>query len=380
MRELKDWLLSYLDYTENQESPELFHVWCGVSVLASTLGRSVWLYRGRYKLYPNHYVVLVAPSAVSRKSIAVSIAREMLEMSKTAEIMAERITNAALLTELAYVASLTGRSEMLVWADELSIFLSKEETHKGLLTSLTRFYNCPDYFKNKLKTVPVDELRFVCLNMLAATTPTDLSELIPGAATGRGFTPRLHLIFQTGRKKKIADPEKDLELEARLVADLKHIKTLQGQFTMPPSDKQWWHEWYDKLEFPENESLDGFYGRKHDTMLKLGMILSTAERDDLLLTRRDMERASRLIDQMEKFMPKAYQEIGRDPQSIHTERVIRQLKRRGGKATKSEILHDNWNKFSAKDWIEISYHLEESGVVERLLGRPTVYLLKKEIG
>jgi hypothetical protein len=55
------------------------------------------------------------------------------------------------------------------------------------------------------------------------------------------------------------------------------------------------------------------------------------------------------------------------------------MERKNGRMTKSEILRANWNKFGAKEWAEISYNLQEIGMIEILPGRPTVYvLLKKE--
>src|SRR3972149_2265472 len=156
MRLLEDWLLSYLDYTKELESPELFHIWCGVSAIATMLGRNVWLDRGYGKLYPNHYIILVAKSALCRKSTAVLTMRDLLVKTKVVEMLADRITNAGLLTRLHKTAQKTGKSEMLVFSEELSIFLSRDETHKGLISTLTGLYGCPDLFVNELKTVPID--------------------------------------------------------------------------------------------------------------------------------------------------------------------------------------------------------------------------------
>lgn len=73
MRKLGDWLESYLVYTEKQESPEKLHFWIGLSALSAALKRQVWMNRGYYKLYPNTYVLLVAESAMLRKSTAMDI-------------------------------------------------------------------------------------------------------------------------------------------------------------------------------------------------------------------------------------------------------------------------------------------------------------------
>ena len=68
-----DFIDLYLDYTKGQESPRDFHFWTAVSLISGAVGRKIWLPRGHDMLYPNHYVILVAGSAMSRKSSAINI-------------------------------------------------------------------------------------------------------------------------------------------------------------------------------------------------------------------------------------------------------------------------------------------------------------------
>jgi hypothetical protein len=79
-RELKDWLESYLDYTENSESPISYHTWCGLSVIAGALQRKVYLRWGLGRvIYPNVYAVLVGASGRTRKGVAIGIAKDFLK-------------------------------------------------------------------------------------------------------------------------------------------------------------------------------------------------------------------------------------------------------------------------------------------------------------
>ena len=80
-RKLEDWLSSYLIYTEKQESPEKLHFWVGLSVLSAALKRQVWIDKGYYKLYSNIYVLLVAESAMLRKSTAMDIGVKLVRDS-----------------------------------------------------------------------------------------------------------------------------------------------------------------------------------------------------------------------------------------------------------------------------------------------------------
>jgi hypothetical protein len=379
MRKLPNWLTSYLDFTQHQEAPEIFHLWSGISTLASVVGRSVFFDRKFYKIYTNHYIVLVAKSAQCRKSVAVGIARSLLEQTGGVNISADRITNAGLWSFMGRLTEKTTRSVFLIWCDELGLFLSKEETHKGVITTLTRIYTCPNMVVNETKVSGVDYATDVCPNILAATTPSDLAEILPFGATAKGFTPRVHLVFAENPRPRVADISKDTCLETDLVSDLQHISTLEGEFSWNEEAHAWWKNWYEnEFKVAEIEALDGFYGRKHDFVIKLGMLVSLSRKDDLVLEKHDLTTALTLIDQMEAFMPSVYKRIEVAPTAVHFDRILEQIKRKGGTATKSQLLHDNWNKLDAKELETVMYSLESAMKVDMLVaGRTTTYKLRK---
>ena len=60
-RRIKDsWIREYLRCTENTESPSMFHLWVGISTIASVIDRDVYVNQGYFKIYPNLYIILVA--------------------------------------------------------------------------------------------------------------------------------------------------------------------------------------------------------------------------------------------------------------------------------------------------------------------------------
>jgi hypothetical protein len=345
----------------------LFHAASGISVLSTALGRQVWLNRGFYILFPNHYFVLIAASAECRKSVAVGIAKEILEEAKIVAVSAERITNADLLRQLHNIAKETGNSEMLIWADELRTFLSTEDTHKGVITTLTRLYTCPTYFENRTKTAGVDSLVNTCVNILAATTPADFAEIIPGAATGSGFVPRLLIVFQEEPREKIPWPMKNDSMKDALVADLVHIRhTLKGEYLLEPEAKEWWDEWYRKMKFPENPVLNGFYGRKHDYVLKLGMVLAASDADEMLIKQRHLQAALNFLNKLELSMVRAYEMVGATPTLKYADQVLGQIKKSPtGSLTRSQIQHKNWYKIDRETLTEILLYLEEAQLITR---------------
>jgi len=78
-RRIKDsWIREYLRYTENTESPSMFHLWVGISTIASVVDRDIYVNQGFFKIYPNLYIILVAGSQECRKSTAINIGESLL--------------------------------------------------------------------------------------------------------------------------------------------------------------------------------------------------------------------------------------------------------------------------------------------------------------
>jgi hypothetical protein len=335
--------------------------------MSATLGRNTWLNRGFYVIFPNHYVILIAASAECRKSVAVGIAKELLEEAKVTQVSAERITNADLLKQLHLIGKETGNAEMLVWADELRTFLSTEDTHKGVITTLTRLFTCPTYFENRTKTAGVDFLVNTCVNILAATTPVDFAAIIPGAATGSGFVPRLHIIFQDTPREKIPWPTKDPEMKRILINDLRHIrKELHGEYHLSPEAKVWWDEWYTtKFKFAADPELNGFYGRKHDYVLKLGMVLAAGRRDELVVEKEELETALGFLNNMEANMLEVYKILGTTQSLNYAQQILDQIKKAPGQSLKRvQLYQKNWRRIDTDGMSEILRYLEESECIE----------------
>jgi hypothetical protein len=372
-----------MDFTQFQESPDLFHLWTGISVLSSAIGRRARIDRRHYQIYPNHYVILLASSAECRKSVACSIGQEILRKSKVVAISGEKITTASLLLQLNDIGKETGESELLIFADELRTFLSQEEATRGVIALLTRLYTSPAFFENRTKTAGIDSLVNCSLNMLAATTPSDFEEIIPGVATGSGFVPRLHIIHQEVARPRRAEIIKDEVLEKKLVEDLRHIhKAIRGQYRFAEEAWAWWKHWYEKvMKYPVQQQLHAFYARKHDYILKLGMVLAAAEGDELVLQVHHLQGALAFLDQVELFMLRAYEIVGTVPSLKYADAILGQIQRKKGQVKRSELINLNWRRLDAEGLDTVLRYLEQSGKIEDLpspTGRGRIYKLRSE--
>ncbi len=359
-----------MEYTQHTESPDLFHKWTAISCIATAAGRRVWVDRGSYKIYPNHYIIIVAGTAQCRKSSAIGLGYNLIRAAKITNLSSERITDAMLWKQLGQLSDLKGTAEMFTFADELKNYLRPEEAVKGVITTLTRLYLCPDELENSTKTAGVDSLRKCCLNILAATTPRDFSEIIPGGAAESGFVPRLHIIHQEVPRPRIAEPRLVGDLEPKLVNDLQCVRQLQGPMVMSPSATAWFTHWYENVfTFPEDERLDGFYGRKHDYVLKLGMNISLAERDSLVIEMGDLKKALDWLDEIEMFMPSMYEGVEVAPTLRYADSVLRYIAKHKNGATWAELLRIQGRRLDSTGLGEVCRFLEMSGKVESTPGK-----------
>src|SRR5882762_4893438 len=99
----------YMEYTQLQESPERFHLWTGITILAAAMGRKCYLDKGYYRLYPNLFVILVAGSAKCRKStgvnIGIDLVKALLPDIPSIKVISGKITPERFINELAQLPS-----------------------------------------------------------------------------------------------------------------------------------------------------------------------------------------------------------------------------------------------------------------------------------
>jgi len=143
-RKVNHWLQAYLEYTAEQESPRAFHTWVGLSVIASTLERRVWLNRGYYDLFPNLYVVLVGASAKVRKTTAVNTGYNLLrEALPDITIVSQKMTPEALINVFVQESRERKMSGGTIVSTELGVFLGSGTRATDLMQLLTDWYDCP---------------------------------------------------------------------------------------------------------------------------------------------------------------------------------------------------------------------------------------------
>lgn len=329
----------YMEYTKRQESPELFHLWTGFTILASVLGRKCYLDKGYYKLFPNLFVILVAGSAKCRKStginIGVDLLKGLLKDITTTKVISGKITPERFLDELQGASAGKGSSpNILVHSSELSVFLTKQSYGEPLIHILTDLYDCHSEWSYKTKNSGEVFLRDVFICILAATTPDGISTGIPQQALSEGFASRVVFVYQPSTDRENPLPElsdEEIAQYGALKEMLRERSKLTGRFVLTNEAVEWYKEWYHKYmtEDAPDKRMEGMWGRKHDHLLRLGMVLAGSYNTKNIDTFH-LEASLMALETVERFLPGAFAELGGDDLTPHMSRarsIIRKHKR-----------------------------------------------------
>lgn len=364
----KDWLTTYLEYTGTQESPIMFHMWVGASVIASTLGRKVSIDRGYYTLYPNLYTVLVGASARVRKTTALNVGYSIFkEACPDACVLSQKITPEALIQVLVARGMETGASDAVMISSELSVFLGNSLRDDSLIQLLTKLYDCEDEMDYHTIVRGKEVCEKVCFNLIGATTPEWIKTSMPAHAVGGGFTSRIIFVYQFESERKVPFPhlsEEQKGMRVYLVEELKKINLIEGEFKLTKDARDWYEEWYCNVFNPDkmDTALDGYYGRKHDSLLKVAMVMATSRGSRLMVDEVDLQMALKALNENEKYLPEIMRTIQSTQVGEERGKVLRTVSRKSNLSWR-ELLGRLSYCMNSRQLNEVVYGLIDEGVI-----------------
>jgi hypothetical protein len=382
-RELKDWLESYLDYTENSESPISYHTWCGLSVIAGALQRKVYLRWGLGRvIYPNVYAVLVGASGRTRKGVAIGIAKDFLKNIPSVTVVPESSSGRQAMI-LAMKRALTNfqdpsdnkikfHSSVTAFSEELSVFLGQGDI--AYLSNLTDWYDSKDDWEYETVGRGKDTLQGLCLNLMGGTAPDWIQSMIPQEALGGGFTSRIIFIVEEVKRKIIpkyvVTPEEE-RLKELLQRDIERISQLAGEITFTPEAEQLYIDWYIEQDTAlsagkpviTDPRFAGYCERRATHIQKLMILCSASRGDDLKISGDDFRRALHLLTEVEKNMPKTFGGLGKSKMSDQSDAVINFIKK-VGITTRKILLQKFYRDIDPMTLANVEALMQQMGVVK----------------
>ena len=341
-----DWIKAFQDYASYGEAPPRMYFWVAVSTIAGALRRHVWVDMGHFQWYPNLYVILVAPPGVVAKTTTADIGMDLLRQVPGIAFGPSVVSWQALVQAFGQAAEafqdpttqeyLT-MSPMTISSGEFGNLLNPQD--KEMVDMLVNLWDGKG-FRKVTKHSGSDDVVNPWINIIACTTPAWIAGNFPEYMIGGGFTSRCIFVYADKKERfvaypKLAMPPNMAEKKQRLVADLEHIASrLIGEYRITPEAHEWGQAWYEhhnthRPEHLSDERFGGYIARKQTFIHKLAMIVAASQRDELVITKEDLEVAAVMVTDLEAEMINVFRKIGRSDVSAAAERLVGYIKLRG---------------------------------------------------
>lgn len=373
------WLGDYVEYTKRQESPEEFHIWTGLCVIAATLGRKTWMSRRSggvtyYTVYPGQLaVVLTAGSGLVRKSVAALQGKKMLKFIDKPVVHGKSSVEAFLRQ---FDPAQGGVAQVMLLESELTSFVSKASYLDPLIEVLIKLLDAEDEFIYDTIGHGKITIKEPCLTLLSCTTPESLGQRMPASAHGAGFMSRVIFVYakQTDRMEDLSDVEDDdlspdqaaeaRERIQRLNDGIKRINQMAGPFTFTPGGRRWFRDFYKAWYGSPAGSGEGYPARKPDHLLRIAMCFAASRDNSLTLDESVLNSAKKILYLAEKDFDKAFAFVGTS-YAKDRQRIVDFIAAKAGKVTTSELYAAMYVYFKDSDTLKRTLSLlKEAGVLK----------------
>ena len=324
MRQLPNFIDGFQSYISDKGTPALYQKWAGIFLVGAALERKVWLRTAKGKLYPNQYIILVGPAGVG-KSLCTSSVYDLLDELRTPEtpffIAPTSVTKASLIDGLAEAERRIVRptesppvitfNSITIIPNEFGVFLPSWEG--DFMSTLTDLYDCGRYAETRRTSKININLPHTQLNLFSATTPAHLNGLLPEGAWEQGFMSRVLICYsgESVHTDLFYLDGLDLAQRGKLIADLKDIYKMYGEFTVEEDYKLALNAWAKSggPPIPDHPKLMSYRVRRPAHILKLSMISSASNSSDKRITLDNFAEALDWLVELETFMPDVFKSM-----------------------------------------------------------------------
>jgi hypothetical protein len=370
-------------YCEATEVPSTYALWTAIFSVSAVLGRDCSIDQGYFKIYPNQYVILVAKSAVCRKSTAINMATDFLwKVVPKVNILSQKMTTEAMIKALSQANSSVEESVGCFINDEVITLIDKSKL--DLISDLTKLYDCKD-FEYETRSRGKEEVKNPCLSIYGGTTVKGLVNVIPVQAIGEGFTSRIVFVYRATRERDIdwvvRSPE-NYERFQNIVHDLTEVARMRGpmELTKEALDtyKKEYHSFL-KNPMTNNPYLSGYAGRRHVTLLKTAMAFSASRCNEREITKQDVWRAIQSLQNAEAKMDIVMRAITSEPVGNIYEHVMAIIVE-AGTILRSHLIRETSHRMSWRQLDEALGGLVQTEYVEQIKvdGKIAYKYIKKE--
>jgi len=353
----------YMNYTQGTEICPRFLLFGFLACLGSVIKRKIFFQRAKNSgiiVYPNPWIILVAPQGQGHKSSAIKTGSRFLEALEEYKpiILASKLTPEALIKSLASqiipektptepgeaqrIKIYKRKAQGLLYSSEFGVLLGREKYNMGMIALLTDLYDCADEWNSETVMRGDQRLYEVCLSIAGASTPDWMQSMLPTDAFKGGFMSRLILVgMPDDWNVRIADiPDSDEPLKAKILLKLREIAQLKGEMKWGKDAKEFFNEWYIALPRAEPGPKAAYLERKQDHVLKLAMLLQIASGKEFELSLESIKAALNILEAIQPETLKMIEYISVEPRMRAVQRVLELLAK--GPVKESDLLSEAW--------------------------------------
>jgi hypothetical protein len=367
------WINDILSATAEAESPKSFFFWSALSAIAAVVGNKVYLDKFYYKLYPNIYVFLVAKSGL-RKGIPIAMAKQLVREVDNTRIISGRNSVQGIIKDLSITVTGPGKPPIrdargFIVSGEFSTVLIRDPEALTILTDLHDGHYNPEW-KNTLKGSGVEELKNVNITLLGGINHTHFQDMITQKETTGGFIARTMIVEEHKRATKnplVDRPELVLNVPEH-AKWLKELAKLEGAFVWDPDAKEIYREWYMNYNPEDSDDDTGTANRIHDQMLKVAMLLSLADENNMIICPPHIQLAMKACQRFERTARNVTKgKGGKSEFGPKIRVVIDELIQAGTKGVRrSSILSKHYGDMDAMDLDRIIVTLSQAGALNEI--------------
>lgn len=299
--------MNKLNYCSNYEkfcgftdAPPQFHRYISYWVLATALGRRVWMRTGDDLLFPNLWMVILAPSSFYRKSTCLSIGAKILNRIDSRILLPADWTREGLIALL----SQQPQAAMIAYEFKSLMSLLQRDYNVGAQSILTELYDCPASYIRKTGVNEIREFRIEQphLSILGASTMDWLLDAIKGKDIAGGFMARFIFISATRKTKSYAiQPPSDPNQKATVINDLQACLHCSGELAYTPDARRHYEGWYASFARQcdtVGENVRAFFPRLTTYSHKFAMLESVVNNHFPQITLDDCKMACMIADNL----------------------------------------------------------------------------------
>ena len=372
-----DFIENYRVYSSGNETPEIMHIWSGLSALAGACEKRMWIDQHFFQLYLNLYVILIGPAGVVAKSTSMGLALKMLKEAgfnvlegavlkeKIIEDMEAMVRESPLGFQHASVTYV---------ANELNVMLS---SGVDMVKFLVDIYDKGDSYVYKTKKSGQYEIPHPAFNMIAAAVPQWFGDYVASDLGSTGFLARCIIVYEEekrGSYPKLRYTEEQKVARQKCMEIIYAVSQMNGEVPMSKEADDYFCEWYNNQKHAPTRDyrINSYIERKNKIhVLKIAALMAIGDlRQEI--TELDIKRSVDLLDWTEKKMRLAYVIAGANKLAPYIHQIISIMESNGGKMDVQEVVRTFCHELSIDEIRELMTTVEDMGEAKRVKeGRKT---------